>query len=69
MKVVAVGKSENSSLNKAEVENYLGIESMAGTDILRIGTGAGQPFGAELFEEDVIKLTKEGDRVRHRHRP
>ncbi len=61
VKVVVVGKSENSSLNKAEVENYLGVESMAGTDILRIGREQAKRFGAELFEEDVIKLTKQGD--------
>jgi thioredoxin reductase (NADPH) len=61
VKVVAVGKSENSSLNKADVENYLGIGSMAGTDILRIGREQATKFGAELYEEDVIKLTKQGD--------
>jgi len=61
VKVVAVGKSDNSSLNKAEVENYLGIPSMMGPEILRIGREQAKGFGAELFEEDVIKLAKEGD--------
>ncbi len=62
VKVAVLGKSENSPLyNKAEVENYLGIESIAGKDILSIGQEQAKRFGAELVEEDVIKLTKDGD--------
>jgi thioredoxin reductase (NADPH) len=61
VKVVAVGKSEASSLNRAEVENYLGLESAAGTDILKVGREQARRFGAELFEEEVVKLTKEGE--------
>jgi thioredoxin reductase (NADPH) len=61
VKVVAVGKSENSPLNKAEIENYLGISLISGTEILRIGREQAKGFGAELLEEEVIKLTKQGD--------
>lgn len=61
VKVVAVGKSEASSLNKAEVENYLGLEPMDGSEILRKGREQARKFGAELLEEEVVKLTKEGD--------
>lgn len=61
VKVVAVGKTENSALMKAEVENYLGLESMSGKDILRVGREQAIRFGAEVLEEDVIKLTKEQD--------
>ncbi len=61
VKVVAIGKSENSALMKAEVENYLGIASAAGRDILAKGREQATGFGAELLEEDVVKLTKEGD--------
>lgn len=61
VKVVAVGKTENSALMKAEVENYLGLESMSGRDILRVGREQAIRFGAEVLEEDVIKLTKEQD--------
>lgn len=60
VKVVAVGKSEASSLNRAEVENYLGIDSMDGSDILSKGREQARRFGAELLEEEVIKLTREG---------
>lgn len=61
VKVAVVGRSENSSLNRAEVENYLGIESIAGAEVLRIGREQAKRFGAELFEENVVKLTKQGD--------
>lgn len=61
VKVVAVGKSENSALMKAEVENYLGIGHMSGEEILRIGREQAERFGAELLEEDVMSLTKDGD--------
>jgi thioredoxin reductase (NADPH) len=60
VKVVVVGKSDNSALSKAEIENYLGIERMDGPEILRIGREQAKRFGAELLEEEVIKLTKEG---------
>jgi thioredoxin reductase (NADPH) len=61
VKVVAVGKSEASSLNRAEVENYLGIDSMSGSEILCKGREQARRFGSELLEEEVVKLTKEGD--------
>ncbi len=61
VKVVAVGKSENSALMRAEVENYLGLESISGKEIIRVGREQAKRFGAELLDEDVIKLTKEGD--------
>ncbi len=61
VKVVAVGKSEASSLNRAEVENYLGIDSMEGSELLKKGREQALRFGAELLEEEVVKLTKEGD--------
>ncbi|MDW5561773.1 MAG: FAD-dependent oxidoreductase [Methanomassiliicoccus sp.] len=61
VKVVAVGKSEVSSLNKAEVENYLGLDKTDGTEILSKGREQAKRFGAELLEEEVVKLIKEGD--------
>ncbi|KQM12284.1 thioredoxin reductase [Methanomassiliicoccales archaeon RumEn M1] len=61
VKVVVLGKSESSALNKAEIENYFGIVSAKGEDLLRIGREQAQRFGASLVEEDVIKLAKEED--------
>lgn len=64
VKVVVMGKNEASALNKAEVENYFGIPSTDGKELLRIGQEQARKFGAELYEEDVVKLVKEGDRFR-----
>lgn len=64
VKVVALGKSASSALNKAEVENYFGITSAKGEDLLRIGREQAQRFGASIVEEDVIKLVKDGDAFR-----
>lgn len=61
VKVVALGKSASSALNKAEVENYFGITSAKGEDLLRIGREQAQRFGASIVEEDVIKLVKDDD--------
>ena len=61
VKVVALGKIGSSALNKAEIENYFGIPSVKGEDLLRIGKEQAQSFGASIIEEDVIKLAKEGD--------
>jgi thioredoxin reductase (NADPH) len=61
VRVVAVGRSEASALNRAEVENYLGVASAEGAEILRIGREQARHFGAELIEEEVVKASKEGD--------
>lgn len=61
VKVVAIGKSSGSSLNKAEVENYLGIEHIEGADLLKAGREQAKKFGAELLEEEVTKAEKDGD--------
>ncbi len=64
VKVVAMGKSESSSLNRADVENYFGIPSIEGKELLRVGREQAKNFGAELLEEDIIKLAKEGNRFK-----
>jgi thioredoxin reductase (NADPH) len=61
VKVVALGKSESSALNKAEVVNFFGILSMAGPELLRIGREQAKNFGATIVEEDVMKVVKDGD--------
>jgi len=64
VKVVAIGRNEDSALNKAEIENYFGIPAMDGKELLRIGQEQARKFGAELYDEDVVKLVKDGDRFR-----
>ena len=61
VKVVVLGKSENSALNNAEVVNFFGIVSMAGKELLHIGREQAKSFGATLLEEDVMKIAKESD--------
>ena len=61
VKVVVLGKSENSALNNAEVVNFFGIVSMAGKELLHIGREQAKSFGATLLEEDVMKVVKDGD--------
>jgi thioredoxin reductase (NADPH) len=56
VKVAVIGRTENSGLVRAEVENYLGIERMSGKEILAKGLEQARRFGAELFEQDVMKM-------------
>jgi thioredoxin reductase (NADPH) len=61
-KVIVVGRSEASALNRAEIENYFGhIGKMGGEELLRVGREQAQHFGAELLEEDVLSMRREGE--------
>ena len=55
--VFVVGKSENSSLFWAEVENFFGlIEKSSGKELLGNAKKQAKNFGAEFLEEDVISV-------------
>ncbi len=56
VKVALIGRAEGSGLNRAEVENYFGIDLMGGKELLARGIEQAKRFGAELFEQDVMKL-------------
>ncbi len=56
VKVALIGRPEGSGLNRAEVENYFGIDLMSGKELLARGIEQAKRFGAELFEQDVMKL-------------
>lgn len=59
--VVVLGRSENSSINGAHVENYLGVAGVvSGQDLLAVGLEQVKKFGAELLAEDVLNLAQEG---------
>jgi len=60
-KVAVLGRTEGSGLNRAEVENYFGIGHMGGKELLAIGMEQARRFGAEIFEQDVMKLEKKDD--------
>lgn len=59
--VAVIGRNEGSGLNRAEVENYFGIDVMGGKELLTKGMEQAKRFGAEIFEQDVMKLEKKDD--------
>jgi thioredoxin reductase (NADPH) len=59
--VAVIGRAEGSGLNRAEVENYFGIDSMGGKELLAKGMEQAKRFGAEIFEQDVMKLERKDD--------
>ncbi len=61
VKVVVVGRREASALNRAEIENYFGHPPVAGKELLSYGLEQARRFGAEILEEDVVRMRKEGD--------
>ena len=60
VKVVVLGKGENSALFKAKVENCFGIVTAEGKDLLTTGVEQARNFGAEVMAEDVMDLNREG---------
>jgi len=61
VKVAVIGRVEGSGLNRAEVENYFGIDIMGGKELLAKGMEQAKRFGAEIFEQDVMKLEKKDE--------
>jgi thioredoxin reductase (NADPH) len=61
VKVVVLGKSENSALSKAKVENCFGIATAEGKDLISIGMDQAKHFGADVMTEDVMDLNREGE--------
>ncbi|MFA5312895.1 MAG: NAD(P)/FAD-dependent oxidoreductase [Methanomassiliicoccales archaeon] len=56
VKVAVIGKMEASALSRAHIENYLGVESSDGGDLLQTGAMQAQRYGAEIFPEEVISV-------------
>lgn len=56
VKVVVVGKTEQSALMKAHIENYFGVPSLTGKELLEIGARQAISAGAELIPEEVIAV-------------
>jgi len=58
--VVVLGKPEQSSIFRAHVENYLGVDGVTGGgDLMQIGLAQAKRFGAELIAEDVLHVVQE----------
>lgn len=54
---VAVGKTFNSSIAGASVENYLGFESLDGSALLATGTVQAESFGCKVIPENVTAVS------------
>lgn len=59
--VTLIGKITESALWKADIENYFGIESITGQDLLNIGLEQAKNFGTVFLEEEVTSLEKKDD--------
>ena len=59
--VLLLGKQTKSSLYHAHIENFCCIFNIAGEDMLRVGLDQALRFGSEIWEEDVLKVSRIGD--------
>jgi thioredoxin reductase (NADPH) len=58
-RVVVLGRVKKSSLAQAHIENYCCLdETQYGLDFLKTGIEQAKKFGAEIFEEDALKIEK-----------
>jgi thioredoxin reductase (NADPH) len=57
--VLVMGKETKSSLFHAHVENFCCIFNITGEEMLNVGRQQATNFGAELLEEDVLKILPE----------
>lgn len=61
-RVLLLGRIERSSLYSAHVENYACVDGVkTGQELLEVGIDQARRFGAELMEDDVLKI--------HHHEP
>jgi thioredoxin reductase (NADPH) len=59
-KVLLLGRIERSSLYSAHVENYACVEGVkSGQELLEAGIAQVRRFGAELMDDDVLKIRQQ----------
>ena len=57
--VLVLGKAERSGIYRAHVENYLCVNGVTeGSEMLKVGREQVVRFGAEIAEEDALKIQK-----------
>jgi thioredoxin reductase (NADPH) len=59
--VLVLGKETKSSLFHAHVENFCSLFNVAGEDMLNVGRQQAVNFGAEMLEEDALKVGPDGE--------
>jgi len=62
MSVLLMGRSYKSSLFHAHIENFCCLFKVSGEEMLQVGKEQALGFGAELLEEDVLKIISDGNR-------
>lgn len=61
-RVLVLGRFDNSSLYRAHIENYIGVDGIVeGQKLLEIAADQAQRFGAELWAEDVLGISQEAE--------
>jgi thioredoxin reductase (NADPH) len=58
--VLVLGKETKSSLFHAHVENFCCLFNVTGEDMLSVGRQQAVNFGAEMIEEDVLRVGPDG---------
>jgi thioredoxin reductase (NADPH) len=58
--VLVLGKETKSSLFHAHIENFCCLFNVSGEDMLSVGRQQAVSFGAEMLEEDVLKVGPDG---------
>jgi thioredoxin reductase (NADPH) len=58
--VLVLGKETKSSLFHAHIENFCSLFNVTGEDVLSVGRQQAVSFGAEMLEEDVLKVGPDG---------
>jgi thioredoxin reductase (NADPH) len=61
VKVLVLGKQENSALARAHIDNYFGVVSMEGKELLDKGRAVAEKFGAQFLAEDALEISKVDD--------
>jgi len=59
-RVLIMGRVNKSSLFWAHVENFLGMFKTSGEEMLATGLAQAKSFGAEVLEEDALRITPTG---------
>ena len=58
--VLVMGKESKSSLFHAHVENFCCLFNVSGEEMLNVGRQQASNFGAVLLDEDVLKISQDG---------
>ena len=58
--VLVLGKETKSSLFHAHVENFCCLFNVSGEDMLSVGRQQAKTFGAEMLDEDVLRVKPDG---------